>query len=106
MIEHNYNMFKINNFSIVPKFVILLLDLGATVTALFIAILIQQNVSLAATNWEHMLNSTLLILLVKLPLSVKTRQALLSIELPDHTMAKRFALWKKILQTLPPSIGQ
>jgi FlaA1/EpsC-like NDP-sugar epimerase len=57
-------MFKINNFSIVPKFVILLLDLGATVTALFIAILIQQNVSLAATNWEHMLNATLLILLV------------------------------------------
>ena len=57
-------MFKINNFSIVPKFVILLLDLGATVTALFIAILIQQNVSLAATNWEHMLNATFLILLV------------------------------------------
>jgi FlaA1/EpsC-like NDP-sugar epimerase len=57
-------MFKINNFSIVPKFVILLLDLGATVTALFIAILIQQNVSLAATNWSHVLNATLLILLV------------------------------------------
>ena len=57
-------MFKINNFSIVPKFVILLLDLGATVTALFIAILIQQNVSFAATNWQHMLNATLLMLLV------------------------------------------
>ncbi len=57
-------MFKINNFSIVPKFVILLLDLGATVTALFIAILIQQNVVLAATNWEHVLNATFLILLV------------------------------------------
>jgi len=57
-------MFKINNFSIVPKFVILLLDLGATVTALFIAILIQQNVSLASTNWQHMLNATLLMLLV------------------------------------------
>ena len=64
MIEQNITMFKINNFSIVPKFVILLLDLGATVTALFIAILIQQNVSLAATNWEHMLNATFLILLV------------------------------------------
>ena len=64
MIEQKTTMFKINNFSIVPKFVILLLDLGATVTALFIAILIQQNVSLAATNWEHMLNATLLILLV------------------------------------------
>lgn len=57
-------MFKINNFSIVPKFVILLLDLGATVTALFIAILIQQNVALGVTNWEHVLNATFLILLV------------------------------------------
>jgi FlaA1/EpsC-like NDP-sugar epimerase len=57
-------MFKINNFSIVPKFVILLLDLGATVTALFIAILIQQNVALESTNWEHVLNATFLILLV------------------------------------------
>jgi FlaA1/EpsC-like NDP-sugar epimerase len=57
-------MFKINNFSIVPKYVIFLLDLGATVTALFIAILIQQNVALAATNWEHVLNATFLLLLV------------------------------------------
>ena len=64
MIEHKTSMFKINNFSIVPKYVIFLLDLGATVTALFIAILIQQNVSLAATNWEHVLNATLLMLLV------------------------------------------
>jgi FlaA1/EpsC-like NDP-sugar epimerase len=57
-------MFKINNFSIVPKYVIFLLDLGATVTALFIAILIQQNVSLAVTNWSHVLNATFLMLLV------------------------------------------
>jgi FlaA1/EpsC-like NDP-sugar epimerase len=57
-------MFKIKNFSIVPKFVILLLDLGATVTALFIAILIQQNVALRAINWDHVLNSIFLILLV------------------------------------------
>jgi len=57
-------MFKINNFSIVPKYVIFLLDLGATVTALFIAILIQQNVAFAATNWEHVLNATFLMLLV------------------------------------------
>jgi FlaA1/EpsC-like NDP-sugar epimerase len=57
-------MFKIKNFSIVPKFVILLLDLGATVTALFIAILIQQNVALRAINWDHVVNSILLILLV------------------------------------------
>jgi FlaA1/EpsC-like NDP-sugar epimerase len=57
-------MFKIKNFSIVPKFVILLLDLGATVTALFIAILIQQNVALRAINWDHVVNSIFLILLV------------------------------------------
>jgi FlaA1/EpsC-like NDP-sugar epimerase len=57
-------MFKINNFSIVPKYIIFLLDLGATVTALFIAILIQQNVALATTNWPHVLNATFLMLLV------------------------------------------
>jgi FlaA1/EpsC-like NDP-sugar epimerase len=62
--EHKISMFKINNFSIVPKYVIFLLDLGATVTALFIAILIQQNVSLSATNWSHVLNATFLMLLV------------------------------------------
>ncbi|MFM2392266.1 MAG: hypothetical protein RLZZ546_243, partial [Bacteroidota bacterium] len=43
---------------------ILLLDLGATVTALFIAILIQQNVALKAINWDHVVNSIFLILLV------------------------------------------
>ena len=64
MIEHNTSMFKINNFSIVPKYIIFLLDLGATVTALFIAILIQQNVALATTNWPHVLNATFLMLLV------------------------------------------
>jgi len=64
LIEHKTSMFKINNFSIVPKYVIFLLDLGATLTALFIAILIQQNVSLAATNWSHVLNATFLMLLV------------------------------------------
>ena len=41
-----------------------MLDLGATLTALFIAILIQQNVALRAVNWEHVVNSMFLILLV------------------------------------------
>jgi FlaA1/EpsC-like NDP-sugar epimerase len=57
-------MFKNNHFNIVPKFVILLLDLGATLIALFIAILIQQNLYLSVTNWEHLLNASLLIILV------------------------------------------
>jgi FlaA1/EpsC-like NDP-sugar epimerase len=66
-------MFKIKNFSIVPKFVILLLDLGATVTALFIAILIQQNVALRAVNWDHVANSIFLILLVNTSVFVITK---------------------------------
>ncbi len=66
-------MFKIKNFSIVPKFVILLLDLGATVTALFIAILIQQNVALRAVNWDHVANSIFLILLVNTSVFVVTK---------------------------------
>jgi len=57
-------MFKIKNFSIVPKFVILLLDLGATATALFIAIFIQKNVSLQLIEWDHVVNAILLISLV------------------------------------------
>ena len=52
------------NFSIVPKFVILLLDLGVSATALFIAILIQQNVALHSLNWNNVFNSVLLILLI------------------------------------------
>ncbi len=55
-------MFK--NFSIVPKFVILLLDLGATVTALFLAILIQQNVILKSIVWDNVVNAIFLVLLV------------------------------------------
>ena len=57
-------MFTIRNFSIVPKFVILLLDLGASLTALFIAILIQQNVILQTIHWPNVINSFFLILLV------------------------------------------
>ncbi len=57
-------MFTIRNFSIVPKFVILLLDLGASLTALFIAILIQQNVILQTIHWPNLINSFFLILLV------------------------------------------
>ena len=55
-------MFK--NFSIVPKFFILLLDLGASLLALFIAILIQYNVSVKLINWNNILNAMILITLI------------------------------------------
>ena len=57
-------MFTIKNFSVVPKFVILILDLGATATALFIAILIQKNVAVQAIDLENLINSILFILLI------------------------------------------
>lgn len=57
-------MFTIKNFSVVPKFVILILDLGATATALFIAILIQKNVALQAIDLENLVNSIFFILLI------------------------------------------
>ena len=57
-------MFKIKNFSIVPKFFILLLDLGATLLALFIAILIQFNVTVKLVNWNNVINAMVLITLI------------------------------------------
>ena len=57
-------MFKIKNFSIVPKFFILLLDLGATLLALFIAILIQFNVTVKLVNWNNVVNAMVLITLI------------------------------------------
>jgi FlaA1/EpsC-like NDP-sugar epimerase len=57
-------MFTIKNFSVVPKFVILILDLGATATALFIAILIQKNVAVQAIDLENLVNSIFFILLI------------------------------------------
>lgn len=64
MIEYKQPMFTIKNFSVVPKFVILILDLGATSTALFIAILIQKNVAVQAIDLENLVNSIFFILLI------------------------------------------
>ena len=55
-------MFK--NFSIVPKFFILLLDLGGTLLALFIATLIQYNVTVELINWGNVINAMVLITLI------------------------------------------
>jgi len=64
-------MFK--NFSIVPKFVILLLDLAGSAVSLFIAILIQQNVAYRNLNWDNVTNSILLILLINALVFIVTK---------------------------------
>ena len=64
-------MFK--NFSIVPKFVILLLDLAGSAASLFVAILIQQNVAYRNLNWDNVTNSILLILLINALVFIVTK---------------------------------
>jgi len=52
------------NISIVPRWVIFLLDIGCTVFAFFFAILINQNLNLESINWNHLKNIFLLLILV------------------------------------------
>ena len=71
--EIKNNMFKIKNFSIVPKFFILLIDLGATLLALFFAILIQYNVSTKILNWGNVINAMILITLINALVFIVTK---------------------------------
>ena len=73
MNEIKNNMFKIKNFSIVPKFFILLIDLGATLLALFFAILIQYNVSTKILNWSNVINAMILITLINALVFIVTK---------------------------------
>ena len=73
MNEIKNNMFKIKNFSIVPKFFILLIDLGATLLALFFAILIQYNVSTKILNWDNVINAMILIILINTLVFIVTK---------------------------------
>ena len=73
MNEIKNNMFKIKNFSIVPKFFILLIDLGATLLALFFAILIQYNVSTKILNWGNVINAMILITLINALVFIVTK---------------------------------
>ena len=54
-------MFK--NFSIVPKWIIFSLDIGATLFSLFLAIAIKQNLTLIGISWEAVLNTFVLVLI-------------------------------------------
>jgi FlaA1/EpsC-like NDP-sugar epimerase len=52
-------MFK--NFSIVPRWIIFLLDIGGTLFSLLIAIAIKQNLTLVGLSWEAVLNTFVLV---------------------------------------------
>ena len=55
-------MFK--NFSIVPRWVIFLIDIGATLFSYLLAIAIRQNLTLIGVDWPVVINSVGLILII------------------------------------------
>ena len=55
-------MFK--NFSIVPRWVIFLIDIGATLFSYLLAIAIRQNLTLIGVDWAVVINSVGLILII------------------------------------------
>lgn len=62
MIQKTNSMFK--NFSIVPKWIIFLIDIGVTMFALLLAIAIKQNLTLVGLNWQAVLNSFILVFMI------------------------------------------
>ena len=55
-------MFK--NFSIVPRWVIFLIDIGATLFSYLLAIAIRQNLTLIGVDWAVVINSVGLLLII------------------------------------------
>ena len=62
MFQNDKFMFK--NFSIVPRWVIFLIDIGATLFSFLLAIAIRQNLTLIGTDWAHVINSIGLLLII------------------------------------------
>ena len=54
-------MFK--KFSIVPRWVIFILDIGGTLFSFLLAIAISQNLTLVGINWEAIMNTALLVVI-------------------------------------------
>jgi FlaA1/EpsC-like NDP-sugar epimerase len=60
---HQNNKFMFKNFSIVPRWVIFLIDIGATLFSYLLAIAIRQNLTLIEVDWAIVINSVCLILI-------------------------------------------
>ena len=55
------NMFK--KISIVPRWVIFLIDIGGTLFSYLLAILLKQNLTLAGLDWEAVINTAVLVVI-------------------------------------------
>jgi FlaA1/EpsC-like NDP-sugar epimerase len=61
---HQNNKFMFKNFNIVPRWVIFLIDIGATLFSYLLAIAIRQNLTLIGVDWAVVINSVGLILII------------------------------------------
>ena len=55
--------FMLNKINIVPRWIIFVIDLGVTTTALLLAFIVKQNLTLVGVNWESLFTQLLLCLL-------------------------------------------
>jgi FlaA1/EpsC-like NDP-sugar epimerase len=56
--------FMLNKINIVPRWIIFVIDLGVTTTALFLAFIVKQNLTLVGVNWESLFTTVAIMLIV------------------------------------------
>jgi FlaA1/EpsC-like NDP-sugar epimerase len=56
--------FILNKINIVPRWIIFVIDLGVTTTALLLAFIVKQNLTLVGVNWESLLTTVAIMLIV------------------------------------------
>ncbi len=56
--------FMLNKINIVPRWIIFVIDLGVTTTALLLAFIVKQNLTLVGVNWESLFSTVAIMLIV------------------------------------------
>jgi FlaA1/EpsC-like NDP-sugar epimerase len=56
--------FMLNKINIVPRWIIFVIDLGVTTTALLLAFIVKQNLTLVGVNWESLFTTVSIMLIV------------------------------------------
>ena len=56
--------FMLNKINIVPRWIIFVIDLGVTTTALLLAFIVKQNLTLVGVNWESLFTTVTIMLIV------------------------------------------
>jgi FlaA1/EpsC-like NDP-sugar epimerase len=56
--------FMLNKINIVPRWIIFVIDLGVNTTALLLAFIVKQNLTLVGVNWESLFTTVAIMLIV------------------------------------------